>query len=215
MKIRSTSELIDFLDRDLSWRRLDLLYIKRSVSTSKGITKNSAIRAAVPILYAHWEGFVKVSAIAFAKYISVKRYKFKDLKLSYSGLQAKQHIDKISDIKSKIFSTSLSLIEIYGIENEKVNISLSEYIDRIGNLNHEMFMQIASYFSIQTAGYEKYKALIDASLLSNRNKIAHGEYLDIDEDRYNSLHNEIIYLIEMFKGDIENLAISKSYLREM
>ena len=213
MKIRSTSELIQILDNDLSWRRLDLLYIKRSVTNSKGITKNSAIRAAIPILYAHWEGFIKVSAAAYATYLSKKRYKFKDLKMSYSGLQAKQHIDKISDIKSKIFATSLSLIEIYGIEEERVNISLNEYIDRVGNLNHDMFIQIINFFSIEKASYENFKALIDVSLLSNRNKIAHGEYLDIDEDRYESLHNDIIALIEKFKSDIENLAISESYLR--
>ena len=64
--------------------------------------------------------------------------------------------------------------------------------------------------------YETNYTLIDEVLLNMRNRIAHGQRLDIlslDEDRYNEIHEKVFALIVMFSNQITNAAINKEYLR--
>jgi hypothetical protein len=50
--------------------------------------------------------------------------------------------------------------------------------------------------------------------LERRNKIAHGEYLDLTHDNYRELADEILILLRLFKTDIENAAVLSKYLQQ-
>jgi hypothetical protein len=41
--------------------------------------------------------------------------------------------------------------------------------------------------------------------------IAHGERLDIEQGDYDTVHDEIIQLVERFRDDVENAAVLESY----
>ncbi|MBI1923824.1 hypothetical protein HYR99_06195 [Candidatus Poribacteria bacterium] len=47
----------------------------------------------------------------------------------------------------------------------------------------------------------------------SRNTIAHGNYLLIDLVEYRELHQEIIILMDTFRNQIDNAAITKAYCR--
>lgn len=173
----------------------------------------SAIRAAVPLLYAHWEGFIKRASSHYADYLSAQRLYFRDVQLSLSGLRAQAHVALLPDIKKRLFAASEALEKIRNIENERVSINVASRIDRVGNLNHELLMQIAQFFGLPAASYEAYNGLIDDALLYHRNRIAHGEFLEVDAARYESMHRDVVALIERYKNDIENAATMKSFKR--
>ena len=60
--------------------------------------------------------------------------------------------------------------------------------------------------------YEPRYRLINESLLGRRNKIAHGEWLDLDESGFVSLVDDVLILLRMFKTDIENSVALQGYL---
>jgi hypothetical protein len=122
-------------------------------------------------------------------------------------------VKQLHPITKRIFVASELLAALDDVESERLEINLEPYITNVGNLNYEIFEQIAGFLSIDAAGFTSKKQLIDESLLSQRNDIAHGEYLLIDPDGFESLSNEILALMRQFKTDIENGAALKSYLR--
>jgi hypothetical protein len=62
--------------------------------------------------------------------------------------------------------------------------------------------------------YELKENLIDETFLGLRNAVSHGEYRSISEDDFIELYTEITSLINIFKNQIINAAIQKSYLSE-
>jgi hypothetical protein len=56
-------------------------------------------------------------------------------------------------------------------------------------------------------------ALIDGSLLKNRNDIAHGDEVEVDDPTYTQLHGLVVELLNLTTTAIENAAAQKTYLR--
>ncbi|WP_375398758.1 MAE_28990/MAE_18760 family HEPN-like nuclease [uncultured Sphingomonas sp.] len=209
---RTAVQLVALLDRELSWRRTDLLFGLRLVNNATGDV-DSAVRAAIPLLYAHWEGFIKRSSLHYSSFLSAQRLRFADVKTSLSGLRAQGHVLALADVKKKIFATSELVEAIRSIESERLIIPLGSHIDRLGNLNHEMLMQLVKFLGLPIENYVAFGPLIDEALLSHRNRIAHGEFLDVSRDRYREMHSEVVAVIERFKADLEDAATTKSYRR--
>lgn len=128
-------------------------------------------------------------------------------------MKAHSYVATLSDIKKRIFATSEMLSRIRAIEEERLSISVGAVIDRMGNLNHNMLLQIVQFFSLPVERYAAFGPLLDEALLNHRNKIAHGEYLDVSVERYGAMHGEVVAVIELFKSDIEDAVVGKSYRR--
>ena len=212
-KARTVTQLFDAFDTDYSWRIQELSYIRSVVFKSDGNNRVAIITAGIPILYAHWEGFIKQAAISFTDYLSSQRYTYGQLSVSFAGLRAHHYVTVIADIKKMIFTPAVMLQSIRDIDTDRVNISLRPYLDSVGNLNFDLFKEIAEFLCLPISGYISYKPLIDESLLSSRNKVAHGEFVAIDRDDYEELMNNPLALMRMFKTDLENSTVSKGYLR--
>ena len=55
--------------------------------------------------------------------------------------------------------------------------------------------------------------LLDTVLLKNRNSIAHGEYVELNELDFNELHTEIISVMDDIKNRLSNLVVLETYKR--
>lgn len=73
-------------------------------------------------------------------------------------------------------------------------------------------MEILCLLGLDATEYLSSGPLIDQRLLHNRNRIAHGEREVIQPEDYVFLHERIIQLLEQFRTDVENAAVSRSYL---
>ena len=50
-------------------------------------------------------------------------------------------------------------------------------------------------------------------LLQQRHSIAHGLYLEVDADEFTTLHQQTIVMMDQFRTQIENAALTRSYRR--
>ena len=90
-------------------------------------------------------------------------------------------------------------------------ISLSNAINTESNLSSNVFANIATSVGVNIKKYAAHSNLIDESLLNRRNKIAHGDYLDLDIGAFEGLVEEVLLLLRQYKNDIENLASTAAY----
>jgi hypothetical protein len=213
-KIRSAIHLQAALDSEIGWRVSELSNFKAAVSASSSLRKTVLLRASIPIAYSHWEGFVKNSASQFGSYLSGAGLFYKDVKPCFSGLAVMSLVQRIEGIKRKIATASALVSDIQSYGDRPLVINLWPVVEDIGNLNFNAFEEIAQFLDINTLPYEARKNFIDESLIAARNKIAHGERLEVDEEGFKTVFREVNNLMRSFKTDIENSVSSKSYLRE-
>ena len=62
--------------------------------------------------------------------------------------------------------------------------------------------------------YADYSVFIDDELIATRNHIAHGASLRFDEASLVNYREKVVELMRITQNEIENLVVSKAYLRE-
>jgi len=210
MKIRTLSKLQDHLDKEFSWRLKEIAAMKTAVRSSASMSQSTLIRAGIPLLYAHWEGFVKKSAEAYVIFVSCQGLRLNQLSSNFVTLGVKKHIQSLAD--SRKAKTNIEVVNFFreGLTSNSP-LSLSSGINTESNLSSSVFENIAQTVGIDTTSYQTRYNFIDSSLLDRRNNIAHGEYLELDASLYLELSDELISLLRAIKTDIENLATIGSY----
>jgi MAE_28990/MAE_18760-like HEPN len=212
MKIRSIDELEQIIAKEFSWRRKELTNIKNLCLSSKKPIKNTLLKLGISILYSHWEGFIKQSSIAFCEYINGKG-------ISYDKLIHNFHVYAILECfegqyPHKNFKSALRLVDGISIPlNNKCKIDSKKYIDTKSNLNSEILKEITMKIGVDYSLYELKENLIDERFLGFRNAVSHGEYREINEEDFIGIFDEITALIEIYKNQILNSVIQKSYLK--
>lgn len=210
-KLRTLTEFQDFLDRELSWRVQEISAFRINNSTVKARQKYY-VRAGITLLYAHWEGFIKKSAEAYINYVFTQRKSNSELITCFSVLSMKGNLEKLSS--SNKYSQLIESFEfIIDKLEERASISGSYSIDTGSNLSSSIFENISDNIGVDSSKYKSHFNLIDESLLSRRNGIAHGEFLDIDFPEFKVLSDEILILMRQFKTDLENAASTQAFLR--
>src|SRR5580698_1686330 len=69
-RLRTKSAVVSRIDGAYARRLSELEYLKTIVFKAKGAAQDSVVRAAYPMVYAHWEGFVKEATSAYLEYVS-------------------------------------------------------------------------------------------------------------------------------------------------
>jgi RiboL-PSP-HEPN len=210
-KLPTTTHLQDFLDQEHSWRIKEIANFKLTSTNKLGFSQTSWIRAAVPLLYAHWEGFVKNAATAYLSFVDCQGRKYDELESCLVVFGLKNKINVL--ISSKKASVNIAAVDFLRSEMKKqANLKINNSINTQANLSSSVFENIAFSIGIETAPYETRYNLIDKSLLERRNRIAHGEYLDLTPADYRTLADEILTLLRQFKDDILNAAVLSKYI---
>ncbi|WP_188064237.1 MAE_28990/MAE_18760 family HEPN-like nuclease [Sphingobium sp. KCTC 72723] len=209
-KIRSLDQLQDTLDGELGWRIKEVLNLKMSISGTKSLAQSTLIRAGIALLYAHWEGFIKSASLSYAEYVSTRGLKFEDLKPCFIVLGLRGRLELLA-VNRKNAPSVEALHFVQSKLSENAIFNLSNAINTESNLSSSVFENISGSIGIDTSGYSSYYNLIDESLLKRRNKVAHGEYLDINAIEWKDLADTIIQLMRSYKTDIQNAATLGSF----
>lgn len=211
MTISSIEELQDKLDSDFSWRAKEILSLKLALSKKSVLNKDTLIRASVPILYAHWEAFVKNSSTFYLEFINTQCHTYKELKPCFIVFGVKRKVDELTN--SKKSKSNIEIIKFLSSElHETAKLKTKSAIRTDSNLSSSVFENIAFSVDIDTKKYESKYNLIDKQLLDKRNNIAHGKFLTLDETTFNSLIQEILALLRQYKEDIEYAASGQHYI---
>jgi hypothetical protein len=209
-KIRTIGDLQDALDKGLSWRIKEVLYVKGNAISAKSSAQATYLRAGVPLFYAHWEGFVKEASETYLEFVSNQNLRYRELASCFVVFGAKKHLANM--INARRSSLNIEVVEFFRTSPEaRANLALSNAVNTESNLSSTVFENIALSIGVKTGPYAAFANFIDKSLLDRRNKIAHGEYLDVDSSAFEKLADEVLILLRMYKTDIENLATLKAY----
>jgi hypothetical protein len=211
-KIRTTLDLNDSLDKHITWRKKELIYIRTVVEKQRGKSVATVlIRTAMPILYAHWEGFVKNAATDYLEFVDRQNKTYQDLSPNFIALGMKRKLNEAHITnKATVFVEAMKFITD-GLSN-KCSLQWKESIDTYANLNSSVLQEILCILGLDYLPYKAQEKFIDERLLKNRNEIAHGEDVIIDMDQYVETHQKVIDLMELLKNQIQNAATSKQYL---
>ncbi|OQX25384.1 MAG: hypothetical protein BWK80_15845 [Desulfobacteraceae bacterium IS3] len=212
MKIRSTADLNEAIDRELSWRKTELQTLNFVIEKQKdNHEKDALFRAAVPILYAHWEGFTKQAAMFYLELVSRQQLKLSELESNFAAIVCRSYFKKASE--SEKVSVRKELIDfIRENNNKRAIVPTDNVIDTESNLSSAVLQSI--FYTIGLPYHSFWmmnELLLDGSLLKARNEIVHGEHTDIDKETYKQLHELVIRLMDNMRTDIQNAAILKQY----
>ena len=193
MKIRTINDLQDSIDAEMAWRKHELTAIRENVVNSRKSSKDTAIRAGIALLYAHWEGAIKNIATYYLEYISALKLPYGVLKPNFLAISLRSNLKALDESNKTTIHTEI-VSEILSSNDIKSDIPTEGIIKTGSNLNSNVFIQIMATIGLDCAEYEGSFLLIDSVLLDKRNKIAHGEhveYMDLDESRYCEIHEKM------------------------
>ena len=210
-EIKTLSQLQDALDKEMSWRVKEIGGFTVA-SKANGPERRFFIRAGVALLYAHWEGFIKQSSDMYLNYIHNKGLSYSDLKSCFAVIGLKSKLNMLSD--SKKSRANVEAFDFITLELGKTAVIYgANYIDTESNLTSKVFSNIAQSLDINTEYYQSHFNLIDQSLVFRRNRIAHGEYIDIDGKDFSELVESVLLMMRHYKTDLENAASLEQYKR--
>jgi hypothetical protein len=213
MTIRTFDQLSDNLSAELAWRKKELSDLKFFIeqnSTSR-LRKQVLSRSGIALLYAHWEGFIKLCGSYFLEYIAMQRHKNKELKINLLTLSMRNRINFSTN--SKKYSEYGKITDFFMNKmDSRSSIPFKNAINTESNLSSKVFKEIIWCLGVDYSFYETKEKFIDSKLLGRRNHIAHGQNMDINISEYSEMRETVIDMMTNFKTQIENCAITKEYL---
>lgn len=213
MKIKKLEKLQDLLDRDMAWRKKELIDIKLLVHS----TKNPVFcRVGIALLSAHFEGFIKQAANYYIIYVASQNIKIADLCTNFAAIHSGKvfdpcaHSDKITVYQKAIDDFLLN----YNTRTFQLQYSNEHPIIKTeGNPSSKVLKNIFDSIGLDFSPYETKIKYIDADLLSNRHSIVHGEKLYIEISDFDNTFDIIIEIMGQFSDQIIEAAINKTYLK--
>jgi hypothetical protein len=212
MSVRTIEELSDFLADELAWRKKELADLRTLVENHalKESRRNALLRCGITILYAHWEGFIKTSGGAYLQFVSMQRLTYRELSSNFVAVGLRQLLQ--SAAVSKKSRDHNALVDFFlNRMSERSSLPYKAVIDTESNLSSTVLRDVVERLGLNYSFYETREKLIDEKLLKSRNTIAHGSYLATDLDGYIDLQDEVLGMMELFRNQIENSAITRSY----
>ena len=151
-KLRTLNNLQDRLDHDIGWRIKELANLKLLVRGSDSLAKSTAIRAAICIAYAHWEGFIKESAENYVRFVANQRMRFEELSSCFVVFGAKKHLNELVD--SRDAKVARSAVDFFRTKMaDRADLSLSNLIRTDSNLSSKVFANILVSIGIEAVSY--------------------------------------------------------------
>ncbi|MDC2826652.1 MAE_28990/MAE_18760 family HEPN-like nuclease [Rodentibacter pneumotropicus] len=213
MKIKSASDCIDYIAKDIAWRKKEITSLIFLIEKSRKHEKNILMKSALVLFYSHWEGHIKSCSIAYLNFLNHQGIKYCHLKENFHHLSLGENFRSgfsISKIQHQIeLYKHLSTIHDKAFKVKEENI-----IDTNSNLKYDILDTILLQLGFHSTLFSQKELFINEILLNNRNAIAHGELRDNKsiEDAYNEVKEHLLPLIEAFNTLVSNAVASSSYL---
>jgi hypothetical protein len=211
MKIKDIEQLRKKLDEELGWRKIELSALKAMIdlkSLESGRRK-VLLRSGVTMLYAHWEGFVKVSGNNYIEFVAMQRLPYNQLANNFIALAMKDQLDEAEDTKKATIYNKVA--EFFMTRLTERSVIKYEFRIATSNLSASVFKEIICMIGLDYSFYESKEVLMNEKLLQKRNSIAHGNYLEIDQKDYDELHTIVIGMMDTLRNQIDNAASIKQY----
>lgn len=196
---------------EFGWRKKELASLQSTVLKYENTgNQDTYIRAALAMLYAHWEGFIKNVGTLYLDYVAQQRLRNDQLSHAMLALSAGRVID--SAMASGKVAARSRLVEFFSTQlGERCSIHHQRAINTQSNLSSSVLREIVGSMGLDYRAFESKEKLIDEKLLDNRNKIAHGHYLTVTVNEYSQLHKAVFEMMLEFFDQVYAAAQSGAF----
>lgn len=208
MKIRTLEELNDQLGADLAWRKKEISTLTFLLDLAERDQKSVITRAALAMIYAHWEGFVRTAAEYYLTFVATRRIPYRELRPCFAVATFRRKVN--SATSSRAVLSYVSLMEFLLSELDEPS-DIPTTVDTQSNLSFAIFAEILSLIGLDPSGYDSKRHLIDEKLVYYRNNIAHGRSMNPDESDFEELKENVVRILDDLRGQIEEAATSALY----
>lgn len=211
--LKDCDKLIDKIDAELSWRKLELTQLKFLVSSASSDNELTIIRSSIVLLYAHWEGSVKNLLTLYLIHIVDQKLHNYELKPNFYAMSLLSDYENFKKTKKIIHCVDITKRILDNTENIPI-IQCEKIIDTKSNLNSELFKELMELLALDPSLHDTSFNLIDERLLARRNGIAHGENrkkFPLNKEEYLDVHNRIVQIMDALSTQIKEAAINQSY----
>lgn len=218
MKIKDLEKLEERIDKDLSWRKMELFQLKMAIENNNvALSKKTLVRSGIALLCAHWEGFIRSVANYYVVYICNQKIKNKELKENFVAFKIKKDVILSGESPKNSVHTKL-LLKLDSLQDEVFFIKFNDtpakrIINTDSNLSFELFDEILKSIGIDNI-YETKKNYIDNEMLMYRHEIVHGEGYKDTEYNFTEVYKQVLTIMEGFKTQVIEAAEKKSYLKQ-
>lgn len=213
MKIKTLEKLQDLLDKDIVWRKKELIDIKLLINSTQNPT---LCRAGIALLSAHFEGFIKQAANYYVIYIASQNIKLSQLHTNFAAIHSgKIFASCATSNKIIVYQKAIDdFLNNYTSLTFKVRYdSKNPIIKTEANPSSTVVRNIFDSIGLDFSPYETKSHYIDTDLLTNRHGIVHGENVRIELDDFDNTFKIITEIMRNFSEQVLEAAISKKYLK--
>ena len=213
--LRTLTQLQDALDAERIWRLKELSTLRKKLLS--GARKIGAaneddlalLRPCVTMIYAHWEGFVKAACSSYLEFVALQRIPHKEMLPPFLALAARRHASESGLTGAEADRSMISFFRDHA--DSRGYIPYKNGVDAKNNLWFVVFRDIYESLGLSLKNYELKRHLIDTKLVSKRNAIAHGRFIDIKSEDVEELFDGIIKLMDEIKEQILDAARDGKY----
>jgi hypothetical protein len=188
------------------WRDGDFAKFKVN---STNVDEDLWCRMCIPMIYAHWEGFVVSSIKLLLEHLNKLELNPQDVKTSlvvvglgdsYKSLSGKQSFKQRVEFTDK-FSRIC-----------QEQLKFSKKVDTKSNLRSDILKELCEMFSLDSSGFDEHTGDIDR-LVNVRNSIAHGENsIVVRMDNVEKYINAVTNATDILTSELQKFLDGEEYL---
>jgi hypothetical protein len=215
MKAFDPDTFVQLATEDFTWRVKELSDLKQIIRLSGGSYAYVARKAALALVYAHWEGYVVFVVSAYLAYISKRKRTFSKLMPSLHALALVGHVQEWQKQRDSI-GLRLKMIEVFrSMEKSQFKRVPVGAVTTGGNLNFERFADICKVLMIDPASIVSDQEYLDNEIVGIRNRVAHGDYIVISDERLEKATDFILAAMRSLRTDVENCVVQRSFMLQL
>lgn len=209
----SREALLDGLDADLGWRRLELSALRTALDRAKGPAQETAARSAIALAYSHWEGYVVTASRSLLRYVIGLRLSYHDLSDAYLALCLAGKLGQAEASIHRIHRHIDVITALRSTQDKAIFPTPERAIEGEGNLKAEKFEDIVVRLALNPGPFELHYNWLDAELLRRRNHIAHGQAGFADASFALEAIDTVRDLLDRYRTATQNGAALQVYRR--
>jgi len=214
VRLRTLNDFHDFISTDLGWRRKEIHVYRAIVSNAEAAKKQAVLRGAIAVLYAHWEGFMRMAVQAYVEFVRERRLRLRELSIPFIALAARSRLQAAQQTQKARFHIAF-LEWIFSELDNRAQLPAATSVRTQGNLSVEVFRNALDAIGLTyRSEYALAEKPVIERLLELRNTLAHGEWQRVDEAEFEQLFTQIESMMVLLYNDLENAASTGSFRRE-